>query len=47
MASRAHRSPEFSVQGLDRIRGIDDFPDRWSEGEERDDLLGSITGQWD
>jgi hypothetical protein len=39
MAPRSHRAPEFGVQGLDRVGGVDDFADRRSEGEERDDLL--------
>lgn len=39
MASRPHGPSQLGVQGLDSIRGVDDFAHGRSEGEERDDLL--------
>ena len=39
MASRPHGPSQLGVQGLDSIRGVDDFAHGRSKGEERDDLL--------
>ena len=39
MTSGPHGPSELGVQGLDCVRGVDDFPDGRSEGEERDDLF--------
>src|SRR3984885_1681619 len=39
MASRPHGPSQLGVQGLDSIRGVDDFAHGRSEGEERNDLL--------
>jgi len=39
VAAGANRPPELRVQRLDRVRGVDDPPDRGAERIERDHLL--------
>src|SRR3984885_3113821 len=46
MASRPHGPSQLGVQGLDSIRGVDDFAHGRSEGEERNDLLPLSPRIW-